>query len=155
MRRSILLLPLVLLFSLATGQTKKPSASGTLDIRQIMTAAEFNRAGLQKLTPEEVDALNEWLYQYSLRLLVNTAEPIAPTGNAIESYIEGEFEGRDGETVFKLDNGQIWQQALYAYTYHYSYTGTPGVIKDQPTRIYAITAPRHAALSVDCLAPSA
>jgi hypothetical protein len=132
MRRMRLLLPLVLLFSLVTGQAKKPSASGTLDIRQIMTAAEFNRAGLQKLTPEEVDALNDWLYRYSLRLLVNTAEPTAPTGNAIESYIEGEFEGWDGETVFKLDNGQIWQQALYAYTYHYAYHPKVLIYKDGP-----------------------
>ncbi len=39
----------------------------------------------------------------------------------IESHIEGEFEGWEGETVFVLDNGQIWQQSSYAYTYHYAY----------------------------------
>jgi len=27
----------------------------------------------------------------------------------------------EGETIFKLDNGQIWQQAEYAYTYSYAY----------------------------------
>jgi len=40
---------------------------------------------------------------------------------AIESSISGEFHGWDGETIFKLDNGQIWQQAEYDYTYSYSY----------------------------------
>ena len=40
---------------------------------------------------------------------------------AIESAISGEFHGWDGETIFKLDNGQIWQQAEYDYTYSYSY----------------------------------
>jgi hypothetical protein len=40
---------------------------------------------------------------------------------AIETKIDGEFEGWDGETLFKLENGQIWQQTSYAYTYHYAY----------------------------------
>ena len=40
---------------------------------------------------------------------------------AIEGQIEGKFEGWDGETIFSLTNGQIWQQAEYAYTYSYRY----------------------------------
>ena len=40
---------------------------------------------------------------------------------AIESAISGEVKGWDGETIFKLDNGQIWQQAAYGYTYFYAY----------------------------------
>lgn len=41
--------------------------------------------------------------------------------NVIETQIDGEFEGWDGETIFKLMNGQIWQQSSYQYMYHYSY----------------------------------
>jgi peptidoglycan hydrolase-like protein with peptidoglycan-binding domain len=41
--------------------------------------------------------------------------------DVIESHIRGNFEGWEGETLFFLDNGQIWQQASYAYTYHYAY----------------------------------
>jgi hypothetical protein len=26
-----------------------------------------------------------------------------------------------GETLFKLTNGQIWQQSSYHYTYHYAF----------------------------------
>jgi hypothetical protein len=40
---------------------------------------------------------------------------------AVESAITGEVHGWDGETVFKLHNGQIWQQAEYDYTYFYEY----------------------------------
>lgn len=40
---------------------------------------------------------------------------------AIESSISGDFHGWDGETILKLDNGQIWQQAEYDYAYSYSY----------------------------------
>lgn len=43
------------------------------------------------------------------------------SGDVIESQINGTFKGWDGETVFKLTNGQIWQQTSYAYTYHYAY----------------------------------
>ena len=40
----------------------------------------------------------------------------------IESRIDGEFTGWTGETVFKLQNGQIWQQASFAYMYRYAYS---------------------------------
>jgi len=42
-------------------------------------------------------------------------------GRSIESQIDGEFEGFEGETIIKLMNGQIWQQTEYWYHYHYSY----------------------------------
>jgi uncharacterized coiled-coil protein SlyX len=43
------------------------------------------------------------------------------TGNAITTKIDGEFNGWDGETIFKMMNGTIWQQSSYNYTYHYAY----------------------------------
>lgn len=42
-------------------------------------------------------------------------------GSMIETQIAGDFSGWDGETIFELANGQIWQQTQYAYTYHYAY----------------------------------
>ena len=39
----------------------------------------------------------------------------------IRTCIDGEFEGWEGDTVFELCNGQVWQQASYDYTYHYAY----------------------------------
>jgi hypothetical protein len=44
------------------------------------------------------------------------------SGDVIETRIDGEFAGWEGETIFKLQNGQIWQQASYAYTYSYKYS---------------------------------
>jgi hypothetical protein len=44
-----------------------------------------------------------------------------PGPGVIESQIDDDFQGWDGETIFKLSNGQVWQQAAYAYTYHYAY----------------------------------
>jgi len=40
----------------------------------------------------------------------------------IKTQIDGEFEGWEGETIFKMKNGQIWQQSSYAYLYHYAYS---------------------------------
>lgn len=42
--------------------------------------------------------------------------------NVIETQISGEFKGWQGETIFKMMNGQIWQQSTYAYIYHYAYS---------------------------------
>lgn len=41
--------------------------------------------------------------------------------DVIESHIDGEFEGWNGNTIFTLENGQVWQQTSYGYTYHYAY----------------------------------
>jgi hypothetical protein len=45
----------------------------------------------------------------------------APSPGVIETQINGKFTGWDGDTIFELTNGQIWQQDSYAYTYHYAY----------------------------------
>jgi hypothetical protein len=62
--------------------------------------------------------------------------PVAlPSGNIIESNIDGEFKGWEGDTIFKLMNGQVWQQSEYHYHYHYAYmpkiiiVATPGGYK--------------------------
>lgn len=39
----------------------------------------------------------------------------------IESQIDGDFEGFEGETIIKLMNGQIWQQSEYYYHYYYHF----------------------------------
>ena len=61
-------------------------------------------------------------------------EPINQEQSIIESHIDGDFEGWEGETIFKLSNGQIWQQVSYSYTYHYSYS--PKVIIFQKNGAY-------------------
>ena len=53
----------------------------------------------------------------------NTSSTLVPgpTSAVVESQVDGEFNGWTGTTVFKLANGQIWQQSSYAYTYHYAF----------------------------------
>jgi len=70
----------------------------------------------------ELDRLDSWVQSYIVRVAEALNKTISPyTHDVIESCMEGDFEGWEGETIFKLDNGQIWQQSSYAYTYHYAY----------------------------------
>jgi hypothetical protein len=45
----------------------------------------------------------------------------APSATLVESQIEGDFNGWEGETIIRLSNGQIWQQSSYHYEYHYAF----------------------------------
>lgn len=54
----------------------------------------------------------------------------APSVGVIESKIDGDFNGWEGETIYKLTNGQVWQQASYTYTYSYSFMPKVLIYKD-------------------------
>ncbi len=53
--------------------------------------------------------------------LPSVATTSVPPTCDVESRIDGEFEGWEGDTVVKLTNGQIWEQSEYHYEYSYSY----------------------------------
>jgi hypothetical protein len=62
-------------------------------------------------------------YQTTYPSTVFPTYPASESSNGvIESRIDGNFEGWDGDTIFILMNGQIWQQSSYNYHYHYSYS---------------------------------
>jgi hypothetical protein len=118
------------------------AADGFSSLEEQMTGNEFSAAGLDKLTPEELKALNQWIRARSLATLATSPASVAATsavtGNTgassadetagvdrrgfrsekkdedrtpITSRIVGKFSGWDGQTVFKLENGMIWEQA--------------------------------------------
>jgi hypothetical protein len=65
--------------------------------------------------------LNEWNGKFTAQLFRTVQGGSAGCANVVESQVDGTFDGWRGDTVFKLTNGQIWQQSSYAYTYHYAY----------------------------------
>lgn len=67
---------------------------------------------------------------------LNETLPVRLITDVIESGIEDEFTGWDDETKFELQNGQIWQQVSYAYTYHYAYR--PSVVIYSPGNGYRL-----------------
>lgn len=48
---------------------------------------------------------------------------------AIKSKIVSEFNGWSGDTIFELQNGQIWKQAKYKYKYFYAYRPNALIVK--------------------------
>jgi hypothetical protein len=40
----------------------------------------------------------------------------------VDSRIDGEFKGWEGETTFRLQNGEVWQQAASGHKYTYVYS---------------------------------
>lgn len=105
-------------------------SAGALDLKQDMRSDEFARAGLKKLSAEELDYLQQWLNRSRPEPVAAT--PIQPAGapaiqsapaknqfvplanparEMIESRIRGKFSGWSGATLFRLENGQVWRQA--------------------------------------------
>lgn len=94
-------------------------------LEERMSEAEFRAAGLHKLSPEELSALNAWIRE---RLSAPAEAPVAPLAPAddrigfparserriIVSRIDGELNGWGQDplrkTRFKLQNGQVWEQ---------------------------------------------
>lgn len=90
-----------------------------------LSAREFRRAGLDKLSAEELAFLNERLGRQAPTEQTFGQEQVErestrpQRGVAIESTIRGEFSGWRGKTMFVLENGQVWQQRVggrYRYT---------------------------------------
>lgn len=112
MRR--LMIVALVLFSLAAGAASAQQFS-TLEER--MTYAEFKAAGLEKLTPEELAALNSWLAGKASGTVAATPaqdtrgfEGRASTAGAVVSTIAGPFRGWKGKgDRFTLANGQVWE----------------------------------------------
>ena len=51
----------------------------------------------------------------------NEIVSIRQISDVIESQINGDFKGWEGETEYQLTNGQVWKQSTYNYEYTYSY----------------------------------
>ena len=119
--RSALFLALSLCLTLSGTVLAQDSFSS---LEEKMTGKEFTEAGLDKLTEQELAALNAWIRSRSLaegEVLANPGavpnpgqdlrgyENFGDTSD-IESRIVGEFTGWRGNTVFELENGMIWEQ---------------------------------------------
>jgi len=123
--KNLFLTSLFLIFS--TSLAAQPAFSS---LEEQMTGKEFTATGLDKLSPAELDALNEWIRGRSLATL-DQAKPMASgtvggssddrgfevqkmqemDRSPITGRLVGSFTGWDGQTIFKLDNGMIWEQA--------------------------------------------
>jgi hypothetical protein len=106
----------------------KGSISGTIRKGHIFKASSRDYYIINESTRQRVRTRNPNVkiynngYDYKL-VIEDFDEPVIcrKVKDVIETQISGEFEGWKGETMFKMTNGQIWQQSSYAYMYHYAY----------------------------------
>jgi hypothetical protein len=94
-----------------------PEMSGS--IKEVMSPAEFNAAGLNKLSADELQKLDAWLQGYR-QVTEQAAEKKATAKASAESHakmdllvsrVDGQFNGLMGRTIIRLEDGTVWKQA--------------------------------------------
>ncbi|MCP5179505.1 MAG: hypothetical protein H6993_17560 [Pseudomonadales bacterium] len=120
----------LLLAAVPASQGARPADS----LQSAMSAEEFTRAGLHRLTPEELAYLNGYLGRadaasatpvpalpdaaFGEETLARKPSVAPDATQVMRSRVKGAFTGWSGHTVFRLENGQVWQQRN---TGNYSY----------------------------------
>jgi hypothetical protein len=102
------------------------TAQDAVQLEQLLTKEEQGRLGISAMSPDKRDVIRGALirmFQQGYRAAQVANRPsAAPVGTGVvETQVDGEFNGWEGETIVKLMNGQIWQQTEYHYHYHYAY----------------------------------
>ncbi|MEO8011479.1 MAG: hypothetical protein ABI650_07540 [Dokdonella sp.] len=111
---------LTLLSAAAAASAQTPA---TLEER--MSEAEFKAYGLDKLSVEELRGLNRWLRGNAVTTGSSARADASESSTdervgfrerlsdrtEIKARLPGKFTGWSGSTIFKLDNGQQWQQS--------------------------------------------
>jgi hypothetical protein len=85
------------------------------DIQKMMSPSEFKAAGLEKLSPEELEHLNAWLKGYRETTVQAAEKKATKEGrrkiDVLVSRIVGPFYGLTGNTIITLEDGTMWKQA--------------------------------------------
>lgn len=85
------------------------------DIQKMMSPGEFKGAGLDKLSPEELEHLNAWLKGYRETTVQAVEKKATKEGrrkiDVLVSRIVGPFYGLTGNTIITLEDGTKWKQA--------------------------------------------
>jgi len=84
-------------------------------IRDAMSPQEFHRAGLDKLSPEELHNLDRWLQGDREKTAKQASARASRTErtrmDVLVSRVNGSFGGLSGATVIELEDGTAWKQA--------------------------------------------
>lgn len=138
-RTALLAITLAITFNTALAEEtgKFPGVEG------LMTDEQYRSSGMEKLSPQERDALNQWLIEYTAweaPAIRKTSAEVKEVEQKFEisAKIQPPFEGWDGKTVFYLDNGQVWRQRLKG-RYYYSGEDTRVTIKKNLFGFYVMT----------------
>jgi hypothetical protein len=114
----LLLVATVLSFG-AAPSVRAEERSG--DIQKEMTPEEFKAAGLDKLSPEQLQHLNSWLQGYREKTEKAVEAKATKEGRRkvelIVSRVVGPFYGLTGHSIITLEDGTKWKQANHNDNY--------------------------------------
>src|SRR6266496_2570577 len=98
-----LVVMLVAIGAVSSAQVKQQAAKALPSVKKLMSHDDFTKTGLTKLTEEEIKSLDEWLQNYTQEIAkaVAAKSGAEASGDVIETHIDGDFEGWDGETIWK------------------------------------------------------
>lgn len=131
-----LLLSILCLFLVAGVQ-----AAGFSSLEERMSDSEFRAAGLDRLSAQELAQLNQWLRDQWPDGLPAAAAPAPSSAPAqdtrglhsssesgpIVSRIDGTFTGWRTGTVFRLENGMVWETIGSIHPFSVSAIENPSV----------------------------
>lgn len=94
------------------------AADQYVPLQQRMSPEEFKAAGLDKLSPDELNNLDNWLSGHGkvvTKVVDQSGKPVfypsSEKAGPVQAHVQGHFTGFNGQSQFTLDNGQVWQQA--------------------------------------------
>jgi len=77
-----------------------------------MSPEEFHKAGLDKLTDEELRNLDRWLQGDREKTAQKAAARTSKTKmDLVVRRVAGSFTGLTGRTIIQLEDGTVWRQA--------------------------------------------
>lgn len=108
-----------LLLMIASHATAKDYPAVPLD--ELLSKKRASVLAVDRMSEDQKETLRRLIIDaYRAGLAQGSKQGNVPP-SAVESQIDGDFEGWEGETVVKLTNGEIWQQTEYHYEYHYAF----------------------------------
>lgn len=148
------LLPFTLLLVTAASAAEPPVFPG---LQSVLTAEEYKRAGLDRLTPDQIGVIDAALIRHLLRTAPPVSTPPLPEPAAAKSKpslldrfgltrgpsvdwrtlppLEARATGWQGSNRFTLDNGQVWEGTE---TIPFELPGQDIVIEARPGDAFAL-----------------
>ena len=88
------------------------SEEASFSLEDELSEENFETLGLRKLSENELRELSKWIENYKTSPNFEGVTADIEEDYFLVSAIDGSFEGWSGSTIFRLKNGQIWQQRL-------------------------------------------
>jgi hypothetical protein len=125
-RQRVVVLVAALLAVVIFGSAIPSVAQANAPWEQLLARQEQAKLGIASMSAEKRESsggalLRTFSREQSAAQQADRSRGIAAGAGVMETQVDGDFIGWEGQTIVKLSNGQIWRQTEYHYEYHYAY----------------------------------